>query len=350
MTARHVRWAAAVAILAAWAPAGAATAAPVTVTGWPAVEAALGGGTLAWATTATNRLRGFSYWSTEVSTVRLGRTGPSGAATSPVAVRTQAGPFGPVGLTAGADGSVVLVARGRGFAPPVVWCCDTRGLEVVMHSDGRAGAARALAAAVDGPRVRMVLAAASGATLVGEDPRRLTDEQEALAGALPRVEAAFPGTPVEGLVAASGPLLAWVDAADPAAVRTGTVTDAGLAEGTPLPTGARVRGVWVEAPSTVVVASGTSAVTLTRHDLAGGTRRVVWRGAGVPRVAVGGGVVAVASGRAVSAGRGALRPLRTAAGEVAAVATDGRRVAAFERIVRRGGKRATVMRLLAVTG
>ena len=71
-------------------------------------------------------------------------------------------------------------------------------------------------------------------------------------------------------------------------------------------------------------------------------------GARVPRVAVGGGSVAVADGRAVWAARGgALRRVTTARRPVDAVAIDGRRLAWAERGLRRG-TRVAVLRLAAI--
>lgn len=336
-------------ILAALAPS--AVAAPVTLPGWPDLTAVVSGPRLVWGTTTVNRPTGFRYWSADVSYVRLGRSGPVGSVETPVSVRTQAGAIGPLALAAGGDGSFVLVARGTAFPPPVIWCCDSRGLETVIQSDGRPGAPVAAAAGVDGRRVRMLVPTATAATLVGEDPRRLSDSVADLVQALPRVEAPVAGRPAGDLAAVDGSLVAWVDRADPTVVRTGTVTDTGFTEGPPVRAGAPVRHLWASAPATLVVAAGRGAVTLARHDLSSGARRVLWRGSGVPRVGVGGGAVAIADGRVVSVARPAgLAQVRATAGAVAAVATDGRRLAVFERITGRGGKRSTALRLEALRG
>jgi hypothetical protein len=329
-----------------------ATAAPLTISGWPEITARLSGSSLVWAATVTNRLRGFDYWATEVSRVRLGRSGPRGPAETPVAVRTQAGPLGPVALSTGPDGSFALLARGQGFPPPVIWCCDARGLEVVMESDGRETAPRALAAGVDGARVRMLLATPDAVRLVSDDPLRVTDDPAAdRARARPRVEAAFPGRPRDPLVVIAGRQAAWIDSTAPTEVRTGTLTDAGVVEGPPLRQPGTVVGLWIGAPSTVVAASRTAGgVEVARHDLPAGTRRVVFRGSRVPPLAAGGGVLAVADGRRVLAGRGALAEVRRTSGAVAALATDGRRLAIFERLTGRRGARGTAVRLARVAG
>ena len=72
----------------------------------------------------------------------------------------------------------------------------------------------------------------------------------------------------------------------------------------------------------------------------------MWSGARVPRVAVGGGSVALADGRAVWAARRGALSLRdhTARRPVDAVAVDGRRLAWAERGLRRG-TRVAVLRL-----
>jgi hypothetical protein len=99
-----------------------------------------------------------------------------------------------------------------------------------------------------------------------------------------------------------------------------------------------VLGLWA-APGTVVALTGAGgAFRVARIDLATGAVRVVWRGTRTPRLAVGGGTVAVADGRRILAGRGVLARVAQARGPVAAVAADGDRVAWFERLtIRRGG-------------
>lgn len=345
----------ALAVLAGPTAAGGAPhaeAAPIVVPGWPALAAEFSGSTLGWAAARTSRLRGFAYWSVEASRVRLGRGGPSGPVETPVVVRTQAGPFSGVAI-APADspsepGAFVLLARGRAFPPPVVWCCDARGLEVVIESDGRAGAPRAVAAGADGRRVRLVLVAATSARLVSEDPQRLGDDPAGRAGALPRAEAPFPGRPADGLAAIRGGLAAWVERGEPAAVRVARIGDGGATGLTILHQPGPVAALRVDPPRAVVVAlrAGRGA-QVARHDLARGRRAVLWRGRSLPRIAAAGGAVAIADGRRVLAGRaGRVAPVGRAGGAVGALATDGRRVAIFERIASRRGSRVTVVRLV----
>jgi hypothetical protein len=325
------------------AAAGSAQAAPLAVSGWPQISSHIEGSTLLWATTVTNRLRGFDYWAAEVSRVPLGKNGPRGLAETPVVVRTQAGPLGPIALAPGAGGSFTLLARGRNFPPPVIWCCDDEGVEVVMESEGRDTAPRALAAGADGTRVRMLLATPTAARLVSAS---------ALPGetALPRAEVDFPGRPQEPLAAISGLRVAWVDETAPNEVRTGALSDAGVAMGASLPQPGPVAAVWTTASGIVVVASRVgSGVQISRHDTAsGGARRVVFRGSRVPPLSVGGGVVTVADGRRVLAGRTSLSEVRVTKGVVASVATDGRRLAIFERLQAKGGVKRTAVRLVRV--
>jgi hypothetical protein len=338
--------------IAALATGAPARGAPIVIAGWPAVTAEFGGSTLVWATTVTNRLRGFDYWSAEVSRVRVARGGPSGAPETPVVVRTQAGPFGPVGLSTGADGSFVLVARGRGFPPPVVWCCDTRGLEVVMESDGRDIAPRALAAGVDGLRVRTILATTGATALVTDDPLRLTDDPAADRGrARPRAEAPFPSLPTEALASISGTAAVWVDPGAPGVINRGTLSDTGVTEGPALTVPGSIMAVWTRADAAAVAYRSGSGVTVAHVDLQTGVVRTVARASGVPPVALGRGIVAVAAGRRVLAGPPErLTEVRRAAGPVAALATDGARVAIFERSRSRTGARTTALRLARVGG
>lgn len=323
--------------------AGRAHATPLTISGWPKITAHVEDATLVWATTVTNRLRGFDYWATEVSRVPLGTNGPRGVPETPVVVRTQAGPLGPVAVTPGPGGTFTLLARGRGFAPPVIWCCDAQGVEVVMESDGRDDAPRALAAGVDGSRVRMLLASAGAVRLVSASPQP--------EGAPPRTQVIFPGRPREPLAVIAGNRVAWVDVASPNEVRTGVLGDGGVAVGLPLPRFGPVVGLWITAAGTVVVASRVGGIVqVARHDpAAGGFRRlVVFRGSRVPALDVAGGVVAIADGRRILAGRGLLAEVRRTTGVVSAVATDGRRLAIFERLSGKAGLRRTAVRLVRV--
>lgn len=320
-----------------------AAAAPLAVSGWPQITAHIEGSTLMWTTTVTNRLRGFDYHAAEVSRISLDPKGPRGLSETPVVVRTQAGPLGPVALAPGTAGSFTLLARGRGFPPPVIWCCDADGIEVVMESDGRDTAPRALAAGAEAGRVRMVLATPDAVRLVSASPL-------SGAGSLARTEVAFPGRPLEPFAAIAGNRVAWVDVAAPSVVRTGSLADTGVTEGTPLRQPGVVAGVWLTSNGTVVVAARVGGrVEIARHDAAtGAARRMVFRGPRVPSLSVGGGVVAVADGRTVLAGRTTLTEVRRTIGTVAAVAVDGRRLAIFERLQGKGGIKRTAVRLVRV--
>ena len=275
MRTHHI--AAALLALAGTAPAHAV---PLTVSGWPQFTAHIEGSTLMWATTITNRLRVFDYWAAEVSRIPLGKNGPRGLAETPVVVRTQAGPMGPVALAPGTEGTFTLLARGQNFAPPVIWCCDEEGVEVVMESDGRDTAPRALAAGVGGTRVRMLLATPDAVRLVSASP---------LPGAasLPRTEVAFPGRPLEPLAAIAGTRIAWVDVAAPTQVHTGTLSDAGVVEGPLLTQPGPITRIWITASGTVVVAARTAGgIQIARHETASGAaaRVVIFRGPRVPAI------------------------------------------------------------------
>jgi hypothetical protein len=259
--------------------------------------------------------------------VALTARGFRGTPETSVTVRTSAGPMdgGQIRAT-GTDGGFVVVASGRGFPAPVIWCCDREDTQVVVESDGRRGAPEVVAAALDGTRVRMLARRATGGVLISAD---------ASESAPRRTEAGFPGRPGPRQAAMARGLVAWADT--PAygrgrVVRVGTPTDTGVRGVRSLAQPGPVLGLWA-APGVVVAATRVRGrVEVARHDLPRGVRRVLWRGPAVPPLAVGGGAVAVADGRRVLAGRGAaLRPVRTARGVVAALATDGRRLAVFER-------------------
>jgi hypothetical protein len=112
-----------------------------------------------------------------------------------------------------------------------------------------------------------------------------------------------------------------------------------------------VLGLWASKRLVVVANRVPGGVLLARYDLPRGRRTVVWRGARLGPVAVGGGTVATVEGarRVLASRSGALRRVRTAGGNVAALAVDGRRLATFERIVlKKGGRRVTAVRIARI--
>ncbi|MFN8120924.1 MAG: hypothetical protein U0237_00700 [Thermoleophilia bacterium] len=297
----------------------------------------------------------FTYYKTDLVGVGLTaarRRFARGAFDTRIAIRNSIGSQSGARLMTGGGGASVVLPGAHGFAPPVVWCCTPAGVEVVVESDGRADAPRALAAGLDGTRVRMLLRSADGSVaLASAAPGLLANPDDLDAS---RTSAPFPGRPSGTLAAVADGLVAWTE--DPASgvVRHGTPSDAGVAAVADARFGGRVLRVWA-APGTVVALVRAGRVASVRTlDVASGAVRTVWRGTTLPRVAVGGGAVAVADGRRILAARGGTaRRVALARGPVAAVAVDGDRVAWFERLViRRGGAPArwTVARLARVPG
>ena len=265
-----------------------------------------------------------------------------------VAVRTSIGAMNGGRIAAG-DGRFVVLPGGRGFAPPVVWCCGG-GREVVVASDGRAGAPVPVAAGIDGERVRVLMRTADGATrLVSASPHALPGPD----APDPTVtDAAAPGAPARGTSAVGAGVAAWTD--DPAGgvLWIGTPSDGGVAAPRAVRVGGRILGVWTDAGTVAVLLRQGRQVRVARIAPGATSPAIVWRGARVPRVGLGGGTLAVADGRVVFASRsGAVRRVSRTRGPVAAVAADGDRVAWFERIQRRGPdglERRTVARLAQV--
>lgn len=314
------------AVLVCAGAVGMAGAAPIRLNGWGTITADMGGGALVWSDAAAAKTRAFTYWRTDTGRAvlfgsRLGRID------HPVAVRTSAGAATGAAIRAsGASRGLVLVAPGASYAGPVIWCCDASDTEVVVESDGRGDAPRPIAATLDGTRVRWVATSPAGAVLAAGDP---------VEGAIRATSVAFPGNPVRGTASLAPGLVAWADSGG-SVLNLATPTDEGVTGTRAIPQGGRVIGVWA-APGVVATAVRAGGrVQVAWNDPASGARRVVWRGMGTPKVAVGGRAIAIGTGSKVLTSRGgaAARAAGDARGPVAAVATDGSRVAVFERITR----------------
>jgi hypothetical protein len=344
--------------------AGAAGAPTARLTKWNEISAAaFAGGRLVALDTETVRVRGagtggrpgpvaFVYWKTDAVSSALTANRlrfRRGAFDTEVAVRTSIGSL--TGSRLAADGTAFLVvAGGRGFPPPVVWCCDAEGREVTLDSDGRAGAPAPFAGGFDGPRVRRLVRAADGAvSLVSGSPQLMGDPD---APDPTRTEAPLAIRPARGLAAIARGTLAWADPPAAGTVQVAVPSDAGIGEAVSHRLGGRVLGVWAD-PGLVVALVRSGRLHRVVRIPAGGAPRVVWSGRRTPRVAVGRGAVVVADGRRILASRGgALRRVAQARGDVAAVAADATRAAWFERLTRRtaagAAQRVTVARLTGV--
>lgn len=344
--ARAALLAGAVALLAGATPALGASR-TLTVEGWLPRTLAFSGDRLVWSEAATVRVdprriagspagaQRFDYYRAEAFRIRVDKRSARfvGAAEVPVSVRTSIAAMSAGGLAPTGAGGFVLSPGSRRFAPPVIWCCDATGTEVVIDSDGRPDAAPTVAATWTGSAVRYVTLAPDGAqTILESDPAGIVP---------PPAPVAAPPTRA-GLVALAGTLHAWVD---PAAAQTLQVRAGSAAPVAVVLPGAALH-VWAGGDVVAVAVRSGGRVALLRVD-AGAMRPVrVWSGARVPRgVAVGGGAVAVADGRRVLASRrGALRALVRTRRPVDAVGVDGRRLAWIERGLRRGS-RVGVVRL-----
>ena len=149
-------------------------------------------------------------------------------------------------------------------------------------------------------------------------------------------------------------MVAWADqplyAARPS-LRIGVPTDLGVRSVRSFPQPGPVLRVWAVRGTVLVANRVAGGVQLARYDLPQAGRVVVWRGSRLGSTSLGGGTVATAVGRqilAARAGRGALRPVRTATAPVAAIAVDGARLAVFERLHTKKGARITALRLARI--
>jgi hypothetical protein len=301
----------------------------LTITGWGRIAADISGPRLVYADSATVNTERFAYWRTDTFRVGLTRTGFGGRPTRAAVLRTSAGPMDRAWITGNGLGGFVVVAAGRGYPAPSVWCCDPTGTEAVIESDGRSTAPRVVASAQQGPRsVATVLGRRGSYRVLLVDPIEPTTS---------RVFYGFPGRPAEGLIGMARGLVAWADQpvyGSRPVVRVGVPGPRAVTGIRSIPQPGRVLRVWAVTGLVVVATRVGGRVEIARHPLPSGRRTVVWRGAALPPVvAVGGGTVAVAQGRDVLAARaGALRRVRTGAGPVSGLAVDRSRVVSFERV------------------
>jgi hypothetical protein len=331
--------------------AGDAAAAPLRVEGWGSMTADFSGKELVFrdsgavpvtSGSGATRRTVFSYYYTYGWRVPLGAAGPSGPVTRAIAARTQAGPMRAATIVGDGKGGFVLVVGGRGFAPPVIWCCNAAGIENVLESDGRATAPSVVAAALDGKRVRMVMGRRSRFQIVSVN----ADDE---IGTTRTPPAPFPGTPSAGKIAIARGVVAWADApgqyATRPVVKVGVPSDTLVRSVRTLRQPGQVLRVWAAKRLVVVATRTRTGVELARYDLPSPRRVPIWSGRRLGPVDLGNGVVALGVGRTVYASRaGRLRPVARAARNIPTLATDGVRLAVFQR-TRVKGTRYTTVRL-----
>ncbi|MSO44287.1 MAG: hypothetical protein EXQ74_03090 [Thermoleophilia bacterium] len=311
----------------------------IRIDGWGAISADMGGGVLVWANSAPATTKTFTYWRSVV-----GRSRVSGSRLAkpdaPVTVRTSAGPLpGTIVRATSADRGFTLTASGRGFAGPVIWCCTTDSLEVVVSSDGDGNALRPVAAGLDGTRVRWIASNGSTSVLGSADP---------VESATRETSAPIAGATGPGLASIAPGIAAWAEMGG-TSIRVGTPADDGVSEIREIAQGGRVLFV-IAVPglvATVVTVAGRHRVV--RTDVTSDRTTIVWTGGPRPHVALAGDAIAIGVGDTVLTSRaGRARAIGTATGAIAAVATDGSHVAVFERRTMRARAGASLVRATTV--
>lgn len=327
------------------APAALGASRTVTVDGWWPRAMAFSDRALVWTEAAPVRVDprripgsppgavAFTYYRAEAFRATLDRASRrfAGVPETLISIRTSIAAMTPGALAPMPTAGLVAAPWSPRFAAPVVACCSRDGDEIEVESDGAPGALPSVAAAWDGAAVRYVQLRPDGTQVL----RRQGDP----------APVGTSGPTRQGLVALAPDRRSWVDPAQPTTLLIQDDRVPGSAV-RPVALPGTAVAVWAATGVTAVAVRSGARVGVYRVD-AGGARRV-WAGARVPRVAVGGGSVAVADGRVVFAGRsGALRRVTTARRQVDAVAIDGRRLAWSERATRRG-TRVSVLRLATI--
>lgn len=320
---------------------GTATAgATVNIGGWGTMGADWQGTTLVWADAQPAKTKTFTYWRTDGAAARVSGSRISGVE-EPVVVRTSAGPItgNDIRATGQAKG-FTMTASGGTFAGPVTWCCTSEGLEVVTASDSDGAAPHPYGAGLDGTRVRWIGAGPSGAFIGAGDPVENAERE---------TTAPIPGRPGPGLASVAAGIAAWADVGG-SSIRFGVPSDSGVSGIREAAQGGRVLYVRV-VPGTIAAVVKAGGYRVTRTDTATGAVAVVWRGSARPVINVSGSVIAIGAGRLVLTSRGGnARKVGNARGPVSAVATNGSRVAVFERVSRKAKVqgRVTTVRTTAV--
>ncbi len=319
-------------------PAAAAAANERRVAGWPRMSVAFAGQDLIYAASTDARIRPGGYVIHRTDTFALPLRGArlTGARRPGVVLRTSAGVTTAGPLAGGPGGRHVIVATGRGFTPQVIFCCRPGGLDFPVQATGRPGAPVALAAALAWPLARTVTVAGDGGVeLVTRHVRQARDEPFGSRVVTP-VDAAIAG----GLVAMSPGTLAWVDARTSdirvAAIPLGGATASPARTVAP---GGQVTRLHATDETILALIRRSAGFVLVRFDQPGLEPEVIWRGARAPGpTAAGRDVAVMIDGTRVQAHApgGPLATVMSLRGPGAAVATDGRRVAAIERIQARG--------------
>ena len=319
--------------------AGSASGA-VSIGGWGQIYADMGGGAIAWADAQPAKTKTFTYWRVDAAHARVSGNRITGD-TEPVAVRTSAGALTGVDIRmAGPQRAFTLTASGDAFAGPVIWCCTVEDLEVVVSSDSDGAAPHPFGAGMDGTRVRWIAGGPGGAFLGSGD---------AVENAERVTSAAIPGNPGPGLASIAPGIAAWADRGG-SSIRIGVPSDAGVSGIREVAQGGRVAQVRA-VPGYVVAVVRAGGWRVTRTDAATGSVAVVWKGSARPQIGAGGRAIAIGAGRAVLTSRGgAAKKVGDARGPIAAIATDGSRVAVFERVSRKAkvGKATKTVRTTAV--
>jgi hypothetical protein len=317
---------------------------------WPRMSIGLSGNNVAYATsTATTIALGGRYTIFRTDTYRLPLAGArlTGARIDGMVLRTSAGRTTAGPIFGDRTGRFGIVATGQNFPPQVVFCCLADKRDLPVEADGRAGGPVTVAAALDGPLLRYILRDPAGghrlvSYTVSEEPGQPFTQ---------RVSRPIDAQPSGSLIAMAPGIIAWVDRRNTAEVRLAT-TPSGQFEAfgdLTIPQSGTVVRLHVTRTMVVTLVRRSSGYQLIRFDAPSWTPTVVWSGSKPPPyTAAGDRTVALVNGAVVQQhvpGR-ARRTVLRLRGTIAALATDGRRIAVLERLRTRA--RARVIRQSAI--
>lgn len=314
---------------------------------WPTIAVTFSGSNVVVAESTAPRINpgGFTVFRTDTFRLRLSGDRLTGGAIQEddkdIVFRTSAGRTSVAALAGDTTGRYVVIVKGAGFPPQVVYCCTSEPRDLPLEADGRLTGPVAFAATLDGPVARYVMRDPSGAhTLISSTVSDSPGQPFTQRIARPLTAA------TQGSLIAMAPGLIAIANGDTIRLTTTPPDAVDIALGPELVEPGVVTRLHATRTMIVALVRTPSGLELARRDAPSWTRKVIWRGTSQPPLSAVGDRTVVFTNRAgvvTQSVPGATRQLLKLRGTLAALATDGRRVAVAERRTTKGKRRTAIV-------